>query len=81
MWHLHRMCLDLIQSGTCVINLQSTTNLLFVTSFMTCDFSQNKKKKRKKKRELACFLITTDNELCCNGWDWVKYKNWWWTML
>ena len=20
-------------------------------------------------------LMTTDNELCCNGWDWVKYKN------
>ena len=46
-----------------------------MTSCMTCDFSQNKKKKKKKKRELACFLITTDNELCCNGWDWVKYKN------
>ena len=43
-----------------------------MTSCMTCDFSQ----KKKKKRELARFLITTDNEFCCNGWDWVKYKNW-----
>ena len=42
---------------------------------MTCDFFTKKEKEKEKKRELACFLMTTNNELCCNEWVWVKHND------